>query len=36
MAAKPEDFKVGELIKKSPDKPKQDLMKGGLPPRRDG
>ena len=35
MAAKPEDFKVGELFKKSPDKPKQDLMKGGLPPRRD-
>ena len=35
MAIKPEDFKVGELFKKSPDKPKQDLMKGGLPPRRD-
>lgn len=35
MAVKPEDFKVGELIKKSPDKPKQDLIKGGLPPRQD-
>jgi hypothetical protein len=35
MAIKPEDFKVGELFKKYPDNHKQDLMKRGLPTRRD-
>ena len=35
MAAKPEDYKVGELFKKNPDKPKQEAIRGGDPSRRD-